>query len=205
MTDPATSQDTGNAPALSIVIPALNEQDNVAPLVQQVSKAMTDGGIDAELIIIDDGSTDQTLTNLKTLQAEHPFLRVLHRPEPRGQSAAMHAGIQAARGRCIATLDADLQNDPADLPVMLAKIDAEQVDMVPAAIQGDAPVHAGLRSHARREDHRGPRHAPRETHRRHQVRDGPALTRAGGARRPVRGALDDQTLPRHIDPDDRIR
>ncbi len=133
MTDPATSQDTGNAPALSIVIPALNEQDNVAPLVQQVSKAMTDGGIDAELIIIDDGSTDQTLTNLKALQAEHPFLRVLHRPEPRGQSAAMHAGIQAARGRCIATLDADLQNDPADLPVMLAKIDAEQVDMV----QGD--------------------------------------------------------------------
>jgi len=121
------------SPALSIVVPALNEQDNVGPLVEQVGRAMSGAGIDAELIVIDDGSTDRTLANLASLQAQHPWLRVLHRPTPRGQSAAMHAGIQAARGRCIATLDADLQNDPADLPGMLAKIDDDQVDMV----QGD--------------------------------------------------------------------
>ncbi len=129
----ATTPPAEHQPTLSIVVPALNEQDNVKPLVEQVSKAMTDAGIDAELIIIDDGSTDQTLTKLNALQADHPFLRVLHRASPQGQSAAMHAGIQAARGRCIATLDADLQNDPADLPAMLAKLDDEHADMV----QGD--------------------------------------------------------------------
>jgi len=128
-----SATNAAQAPTLSIVIPALNEQDNVKPLVEQVGKAMTDAEIKAELIIIDDGSTDQTLTNLKALQKQHAFLRVLHRPSPRGQSAAMHAGIQAARGRCIATLDADLQNDPADLPGMLEKIDNQHADMV----QGD--------------------------------------------------------------------
>jgi glycosyltransferase involved in cell wall biosynthesis len=119
--------------ALSVVVPALNEQDNIEPLIRQVGQAMQSAGIDAELIVVDDGSTDQTLAKLTALQADRPWLRVLHRPEPRGQSAAMHAGIQAARGRCIATLDADLQNDPADLPGMLARIDAGEADMV----QGD--------------------------------------------------------------------
>lgn len=127
--------DPGGAggPTLSVVVPALNEQDNVVPLVEQVGQAMSDAGIDAELIVVDDGSTDQTLARLTALQADRPWLHVLHRPSPRGQSAAMHAGIQAARGRCIATLDADLQNDPADLPAMLTIIDAGEADMV----QGD--------------------------------------------------------------------
>ena len=120
-------------PDLSVVVPALNEQDNVQPLIGQIGKVMSDAGIQAELIIVDDGSTDQTLDRLKALQADHPWLRVLHRPSPQGQSAAMYAGIQAATGRCIATLDADLQNDPADLPQMLKKIDAGEADMV----QGD--------------------------------------------------------------------
>jgi len=134
MTPPAPEQAEDHATAtLSIVVPALNEQDNVGPLVEQVGQAMADAGINAELIVVDDGSTDQTLERLTALQAERPWLRVLHRPRPKGQSAAMHAGIQAARGRCIATLDADLQNDPADLPGMLAKIDADEADLV----QGD--------------------------------------------------------------------
>ncbi len=132
MTTANTIQTPATA-ALSIIVPALNEQDNVRPLIEQVGKAMSDARIDFELIIVDDGSTDQTLTRLKELQADRPWLRVLHRPAPRGQSAAMHAGIQAARGRCIATLDADLQNDPADLPNMLARIDSGEADMV----QGD--------------------------------------------------------------------
>lgn len=118
---------------LSIVVPALNEQDNVIPLVEQIAKVMQGDSIGFELIIVDDGSTDQTLDRLKALQSERPWLHVLHRPAPRGQSAAMHAGIRAARGDCIATLDADLQNDPADLPAMLRLIDTDKADMV----QGD--------------------------------------------------------------------
>ncbi len=118
---------------LSIVVPALNEQDNVTPLVEQVGKAMQSDSIGFELIIVDDGSTDLTLERLKALQNDRPWLRVLHRPASRGQSAAMYAGIQAAQGDCIATLDADLQNDPADLPGMLKLIDADRADMV----QGD--------------------------------------------------------------------
>ncbi len=135
MSIPTTDTDTAapQQPQLSVVIPALNEQDNVAPLVEQVGKVMQDAGVRFELIIVDDGSTDQTLARLRQLQTERPWLRVLHRPEPKGQSAAMFAGIQAATGTCIATLDADLQNDPADLPGMLAKIEAGEADMV----QGD--------------------------------------------------------------------
>lgn len=127
------SPDTPRSVRLSIVVPALNEQDNVTPLIEQVGKAMQRDAIGFELIIVDDGSSDQTLARIKALQPERPWLRVLHRPAPRGQSAAMHAGIQAARGDCIATLDADLQNDPADLPAMLKLIDADKADMV----QGD--------------------------------------------------------------------
>ena len=132
-TDTHADPQTDRALRLSIVVPALNEQDNVTPLVEQIGQVMHDASVRFELIVVDDGSTDQTLTCLKQLQANRPWLRVLHRPKPRGQSAAMYAGIQAARGGCIATLDADLQNDPADLPGMLTKIDAGEADMV----QGD--------------------------------------------------------------------
>ncbi len=128
---PDQTQDS--APRLSVVVPALNEQDNVQPLVEKIAKVMQDADVSFELIIVDDGSSDATLDRLKQLQTDRPYLRVLHRPEPRGQSAAMFAGIQAADGACIATLDADLQNDPADLPGMLAKIEAGDADMV----QGD--------------------------------------------------------------------
>jgi glycosyltransferase involved in cell wall biosynthesis len=128
-----TDAPQGQPPRLSVVVPALNEQDNVGPLVEQVGQVMRDAGVGFELIVVDDGSTDQTLERLTQLQIDRPWLRVLHRPKPRGQSAAMYVGIQAARGHCIATLDADLQNDPADLPGMLAKIEAGEADMV----QGD--------------------------------------------------------------------
>lgn len=124
---------------LSIVVPALNEEDNVAPLVEQVKSAVIGAGIAGELIVVDDGSTDQTPERLRQLAAAHPWLRVLRRDRAQGQSAAMYAGIQAARGRFIATLDADLQNDPADLPRMLELVR-----------KGDADMAQGLR--ARRQD-----------------------------------------------------
>ena len=118
---------------LSIVIPALNEQDNVEPLVEQVASAVRGAGIDAELIVVDDGSDDLTLSRLKKLAEDRPWLVPLHRDKPQGQSAAMHAGIAAARGRYVATLDADLQNDPAELPAMLELLEQHGADMV----QGD--------------------------------------------------------------------
>ncbi|MFA9480187.1 glycosyltransferase family 2 protein [Phycisphaerales bacterium AB-hyl4] len=129
-------------PVLSIVVPALDEADNVGPLVEQVEQAMRDAAVDAELIVVDDGSRDQTLARLQALQQGRPWLRVLHRDRPQGQSAAMHAGIQLARGEYVATLDADLQNDPADLPLMLARLRETDADMV----QGDRS--ANRRDHA---------------------------------------------------------
>lgn len=118
------------APELSIVVPAFNEEENVAPLVAEVKTTVIDRGIDAELIVVDDGSRDQTLARLRALTQQYAFLRVLHREKSAGQSAAMWAGIQAARGSFVATLDADLQNDPADLPPMLETLRQGQADMV---------------------------------------------------------------------------
>ncbi|MDP7347135.1 MAG: glycosyltransferase family 2 protein, partial [Phycisphaeraceae bacterium] len=117
-------------PTLSIVIAALNEQDNVAPLIEQVRQAVIDRDIDTELIIVDDGSTDQTLARLTALQADHTWLRLLQHERNLGQSAAWRTGIAAARGHYIATLDADLQNDPADIPMMVSRLREEDYDLV---------------------------------------------------------------------------
>ncbi len=137
MSDPTPFENPQPAPELSIVVPALDEQENVGPLVEQVRHAIIDEGVTAELIIIDDGSRDETPQRLTALVRKYPWLRVLRREAPRGQSAAMYAGIQAARGRFIATLDADLQNDPADLPLMLNMIRKGDYDMV----QGDRSMN----------------------------------------------------------------
>jgi dolichol-phosphate mannosyltransferase len=133
---------TDAQPELSIVVPALDEQDNVAALVEEVEQAVRRRGIVAELIVVDDGSTDQTLTRLRKLAAARAWLVVLHRDRAMGQSAAMYAGIQAARGAYVAMLDADLQNDPADLPAMLEVVRAGQADMAQGlrARRKDSPV-----------------------------------------------------------------
>lgn len=126
---------------LSIIVPALNEEDNIAPLVEQVRACVIGAGVDAELIVVDDGSTDRTPQALAEAAAKYGWVRALRRPRAMGQSAAMHAGIQAARGKLVATLDADLQNDPADLPRMLKVLEEQGADLV----QGD-------RSHNRRDN-----------------------------------------------------
>lgn len=118
-----------DCPELSIVVPALNEEDNVIPLTLEVKASLIDQGIDTELIIIDDGSTDATAARLADLAAQYPWVRPIHRPKPQGQSAATFAGIAHARGRYIGFLDADLQNDPADLPVLLNLLRNGQADM----------------------------------------------------------------------------
>lgn len=115
---------------LSIVVPALNEAPNLPVLVQEVRDHVIAKGVVAELIVVDDGSTDETPAVLQKLAAENAFLRVLRRDKPQGQSSAMYAGIQAAVGEFVATLDADLQNVPADLPIFMDIARKQDVDMV---------------------------------------------------------------------------
>jgi dolichol-phosphate mannosyltransferase len=124
--------------ALSVIAPAHNEQANVGPLVDGITAALSPLGITYEIVIVDDGSTDETPTVLRQKMLACPWLRVVRMcdtPPGRGhgQSAAFHAGFRASRGELIAVLDADMQNDPADIPAMLERLAAERADMV----QGD--------------------------------------------------------------------
>ncbi|MCA9287480.1 MAG: glycosyltransferase family 2 protein [Phycisphaerales bacterium] len=123
---------------LSVVAPAHNEEGNIAPLVDEVERAIGPLGIAWEFVVVDDGSTDRTREIVLGLMDARPWLRcvAMQNTPPgkgNGQSAAFHAGFRAARGELIAVLDADLQNDPADLPAMLRKLEAEDADFV----QGD--------------------------------------------------------------------
>ena len=113
---------------LSIVIPLKDERDNVRPMVARVRESLVD--IPAwELLFVDDGSTDGTFAALEEAARIDPRVKVVRLRRNRGQSAATQAGLDAANGDVIATLDGDLQNDPADLPMMLAKL-AEGYDAV---------------------------------------------------------------------------
>jgi dolichol-phosphate mannosyltransferase len=102
---------------ISVVVPLYNEEDNVAPLQTQLAAALA--GIDHEIILVDDCSTDQTLARIE----KRPSVRVLEFEKNSGQSAAIYAGVQAARGDVIVLLDGDLQNDPSDIPRLLAEIE----------------------------------------------------------------------------------
>src|SRR5262245_65741232 len=109
---------------LSVVAPAHNEEDNVARLVDEVERACRPLGIAWEFVLVDDGSTDSTRRRVQGLMPGRAWLRcvAMSRTPPgrgNGQSAAFHAGFRASRGRLIAVLDADLQNDPAEIGAML--------------------------------------------------------------------------------------
>lgn len=116
-------------PYLSVVIPVYNEEENIAPLLSGLEKSLTPLGKSFEVIIVDDGSRDQTLTKLKSLKPRYPWLRIVVLRRNFGQSAAFTAGIDHARGEIIVTMDGDLQNDPSDIPKLLAKIE-EGYDVV---------------------------------------------------------------------------
>ena len=109
-------------PVISVVIPCYNEQGNLMPLVTTTAQALDPLKIDYEIVITDDCSRDDSWAVLQKLAAENPRVCVQRLAKNSGQSAALWAGIKAARGRYIATLDADLQNDPKDLPLFLAAI-----------------------------------------------------------------------------------
>jgi dolichol-phosphate mannosyltransferase len=96
-----------------------NEQDNLRPLLEETVRSL-EGRLDYELIYVDDGSTDDTALRLRALRKDFPHLRVLRFARRCGQSTAIRAGVVAARASWVATMDGDGQNDPADLPRLLA-------------------------------------------------------------------------------------
>ena len=107
-------------PEISVVVPLRNEGPNVAPLARQVFSALRDEPRGIEWILVDDGSTDDTWDRIGEVRRADGRVRALRHGRSRGQSAALWTGFKASRGNLIATLDGDLQNDPADLPGMLA-------------------------------------------------------------------------------------
>ena len=112
------------APEISVVVPVCNEAENVEPLAREIHAALASRHY--EMIFIDDGSTDQTAINLLRLKSEFPTLRLLRHSFRSGQSAAVASGVRAARAPWIATLDGDGENDPADIPGLIAARDAPQ-------------------------------------------------------------------------------
>lgn len=111
---------------LSVVITVMNEEDNIQPLLEAVRNALT--GIDYEVILVDDGSTDKTKQQILEYSDDRTTLVELRKNY--GQSTAMTAGIDYSRGKYIALLDGDLQNDPTDIPAMLELLKKEDWDVV---------------------------------------------------------------------------
>ena len=124
--------------SLSVVVPVKNEEDNVAALISEIRTAL-DGVVDYEIIYVNDGSTDNTAQILKEIQTTTPQLRVIKHARSCGQSTAVRTGVKAARNEWIATLDGDGQNDPADIPKLIAAV-TDGVELV-----------GGNRRHARRD------------------------------------------------------
>jgi len=114
---------------LSVVVPVLNEEESLPHLYQRLTEVLAPSGYSYEIIVIDDGSTDRSYDILTELQSRDEHLRVVHFRRNYGQTAAFSAGFDRARGDMVITIDADLQNDPADIPALMAKL-AEGYDVV---------------------------------------------------------------------------
>jgi glycosyltransferase involved in cell wall biosynthesis len=118
-----------NNPELSLFLPVLDEEENLRPMHAKIQSALDALGKTAEVIYVDDGSTDKSLSILKELAAQDGRVRVMSLRRNYGQTAAMSAGIDAAKGDILIPMDADLQNDPADIKRLLDKLD-EGYDVV---------------------------------------------------------------------------
>jgi glycosyltransferase involved in cell wall biosynthesis len=114
-------------PEISVIIPVYNEEENLPVLAAEIHGAMRSLGQPYEVLFVDDGSTDASPEVLQRLAREDPAVRVIRQRRNSGQSAALEAGFRFARGGIVVTLDADLQNDPADIPRLLAPMDAYDV------------------------------------------------------------------------------
>ena len=125
-----------DVPELAVVVPVHDERDNVAPLIDEIV-AVLRGRLAFEIVYVDDASRDETLVLLRETMARVPELRVVRHLEQSGQSTAVRNGVKAARAPWIATLDGDGQNDPADIPKLLAARDAGT---------GEVKLYAGWRT-----------------------------------------------------------
>ena len=126
MTSPRTP-----APDVSIVVPIYNEVENLPDLVARIGRAMAGQPLSFELLAVDDGSTDGSRARLSELAATTPWLRPVLLARNYGQSSALQAGFDRVRGRYVVTLDADLQNEPDDIPLLLQRLETDpDVDMV---------------------------------------------------------------------------
>ena len=114
---------TDTAETLSIVVPVYDEEQNLVPLTDQLLATLTDLGRDFEIVFINDGSTDRSADVLDELAAGNERIRVVHFKRNFGQTSAMMAGLDFASGDIIIPIDADLQNDPADIPRLLERLD----------------------------------------------------------------------------------
>jgi glycosyltransferase involved in cell wall biosynthesis len=112
-----------NSPAVSVIVPLFNEEENLPILQSELRTALS--GLDHEIVFVDDGSVDRTVEQIETASN----IRVIRFEKNTGQSAAIYAGLQAARGTTAVLIDGDLQNDPADIPRLLAEI-ARGADVV---------------------------------------------------------------------------
>ena len=118
-------------PKLSVVVPVFNEQENITPLAAQIHDALENYPAAWELIYVDDGSSDDTVPGLREIQqASGKHVRVVELQRNFGQTAAMQAGIDTARGEIVVTMDGDLQNDPADIPRLVQRLIDEDLDLV---------------------------------------------------------------------------
>ena len=113
---------------LSIVIPVYNERDNLVPLEKKLEEELSKLHMSYEIILVDDGSMDGSPHIINSIKKNNPRLKLIRFGSNHGQSAAFAAGFKAARGKIFVTLDADLQNNPADIPLLLKKM--EEFDVV---------------------------------------------------------------------------
>ncbi len=111
-----------NRPQISIIAPLYNEEDSVAPLYEAIAAAAEQLPYSTEIIFVNDGSRDHTIERCRELAAADPNLRIIDFRKNYGQTPAMAAGIDNARGEIIVTMDGDLQNDPSDIPMMVEKL-----------------------------------------------------------------------------------
>lgn len=122
-------------PDISVVIPVYNEQENVGPLAREIDVALS--GKHYEMIFVDDCSGDDTRANLQNLKTELPALRAISHRVNAGQSRALRTGVLAARAPIVVTLDGDMQNDPADIPGLYARLIRDTAPEALALVGGD--------------------------------------------------------------------
>jgi dolichol-phosphate mannosyltransferase len=112
-----------SAPSYTVVVPVYNEEENLPTLLREIRETLDPLQRSYEVLFVDDGSKDRSLEVLRGLLPENPMVRVLAFERNAGQTAALDAGFKAAQGTVVITMDADLQNDPHDIPLLLRELD----------------------------------------------------------------------------------